>query len=366
MKKVLFVLNNMNIGGTEKSFLNLIDTLPVDKYDITLMLMEKTGGYMEMVPQNVHIIEMQNYCEMKSEIMDPPLTVIRNYLKRGRVKRALALAYSHLLFKCSGDRTLYYKKVLKGTNINDEYDVAVAYCGPFDFVTVFVLFFTKAKRKVQWIHFDVEKFHFNTKMCRKLYPNFEKIYVVSDEAKQALIRKIPGIENITETRLNVVSRENCRRLAEQGNGYTDKYEGIRIITVGRLSKEKGQDIIPIVARKLVDANVDFRWYLIGDGNLRSTILELCKQYSVQDRVVLLGTQINPYQYLRDSDLYIQTSLHEGFCITLAEAKAFDLPIISTECAGAHEQLDGLHNCYVVPRNSDKLYENILETLKMEA
>ena len=58
MKKVLFVLNNMNIGGTEKSLLNLIDTISPVKYDVTLLLLEKTGGFMEYVPSWVHVETM--------------------------------------------------------------------------------------------------------------------------------------------------------------------------------------------------------------------------------------------------------------------------------------------------------------------
>ena len=46
MKKILFVLNNMNIGGTEKACLNLLETLSPQEYEVTLMLLEKTGGYM--------------------------------------------------------------------------------------------------------------------------------------------------------------------------------------------------------------------------------------------------------------------------------------------------------------------------------
>lgn len=56
MKKVLFVLNNMNIGGTEKAFLNYVDTLPPEEYDVTLLLCEKSGGFLPYIPERVHEI----------------------------------------------------------------------------------------------------------------------------------------------------------------------------------------------------------------------------------------------------------------------------------------------------------------------
>ena len=222
--------------------------------------------------------------------------------------------------------------------------------------------FCTSSEKIQWIHFDVSKFKFNTKICRKLYPKFDQINVVSNEAREQLIKKIPEIAEKTVTRPNVVSREQCRKMAEMGDGFTDDFAGIRIVTVGRLSEEKGQDIIPEVAAQLKKDGFNFRWYLVGDGKLRPTIEQKSEEYAVKENIVFLGTQANPYQFLKDADLYVQTSKHEGFCITLAEAKAFDLPIVSTDCAGAHEQLDGQKYCAVVKRNAAELYTVIAEHL----
>ena len=352
MKKILFLLNNMNIGGTEKSLLNLLGTLSPEEYDITLLLLEATGGFMEYIPSWVHVEVMSGYSLMRKEILEPPLKIVKQYIKAKKIIRATCLAFCHLLFKLTDDRTLYYRYVLKGkARIQDEYDVAIAYAGPFDFLTVYVLYDIRAKEKIQWIHFDVSKFHFNAKMCCKLYPRFDQINVVSDEARKALLEKIPEIAPKTKTVLNTVSAEQCRALADMGRGFDADIPGggIRIVTVGRLSKEKGQDIIPEVAAYLKSRGIAFSWYLVGDGRLRPEIERKSAEYGVSDKVVFLGTTPNPYPYLKQADLYVQTSVHEGFCITLAEAKVFGLPIISTDCAGAHEQLDGVANCHMVRR-----------------
>ena len=364
MKKVLFVLNNMNIGGTEKAFLNYVDTLPPEEYDVTLLLCEKTGGFLSYIPERVHIKVMDDYASMKREIMDPPLRVAANYLRSGHICRAFGIAALHLIAKITDDRTLYYKYVLRKQREGDTYDAAIAYCGPFDFLTVYVLYFIRAFKKVQWIHFDVSKFHFNTKMCRSLYPQFDRICVVSDAAREQLLKKIPEISDKTITVPNVVSPDQCRKLAEAGGGFQDGFEGIRIVTVGRLSEEKGQDIIPPIAAKLKENGIRFRWYLVGDGKLRPVIEAQCRKCGVEEEIVFLGVQANPYPYLKEADIYVQTSKHEGFCITLAEAKAFDIPIISTDCAGAHEQLDERADCAVVKRDVSCIYEAICGALEM--
>lgn len=233
MKKVLFLLSNMNIGGTEKSFLNLLDTLSPEEYDVTLLLLEATGGFMELIPPWVHVEVMPEYPTMRGEIMDPPLRVVKQYIRQGKLGRALGLAFCHLVFKITDDRTLYYRYVLKGkARLYADYDVAIAYAGPFDFLTVYALYDVHAKEKVQWIHFDVSKFHFNTKMCRRLYPRFDQINVVSDEARKALIEQIPSIAPKTKTVRNVVSAEQCRKLANMDTDLEDVYTRIHVYTGG--------------------------------------------------------------------------------------------------------------------------------------
>lgn len=354
-KKVLFMLNDMNVGGTEKAFLNLVDTMSPEEYEVTLLLLRRWGGFMDAVPDWVKVETIENYDLLEREIMDPPLPIAKEYIKCGKLRRAMGIAWTHLWFKLTGDRAPYYRFVLRGTQKKREpYDVAVAFAGPTDVISVYLQEHIEAPTKVQWIHFDISKFHFNAETCRKLYPKFQHVFVVSEEARQALLRVLPEIEPITRTVPNVISAKLCRQQAEQGEGFTDGYTGTRIVTLGRLSGEKGQDIIPEVAAELAERGVDFRWYLVGDGKLRHTIEEKAAAQGVADRVVLLGTKTNPYPYLKDADLYVQTSVHEGFCITLGEAKVFDLPIVSTNCAGAHEQLDGLANSRIVERTKEKI------------
>lgn len=362
-KKVLFMLNDMNVGGTEKAFLNLVDTMSPEEYDVTLLLLRRWGGFLDAVPDWVKVETIEGYDRLKREIMDPPLPIVKDYLKQGKLWRGAGIAWTHLWFKLTGDRAPYYRFVLRGTQKKREpYDVAVAFAGPTDVISVYIQEHIEAPVKVQWIHFDISKFLYDIKTARKLYPKFQHIFVVSEEARQALLQVLPEIEDITRTVPNVISAKLCRQQAEQGESFTDGYTGTRIVTLGRLSAEKGQDIIPEVAAELAARGVDFRWYLIGDGKLRSVIEEKAAALGVADRVVLLGTKTNPYPYLKEADLYVQTSVHEGFCITLGEAKAFDLPIVSTNCAGAHEQLNGFNNSRIVERKKDEILQAVLQLL----
>ena len=362
-KKVLFMLSRMIIGGTEKAFLNLVDTMSPEQYDVTLLLLKRCGGFLEAVPDWVKVESVDDFETLQHEIMDPPIPIVKEYLREGKLQRGIGIALTHLWFKLTGDRAPYYRFLLQGTQKKrDSYDVAVAFAGPEDIISVYIQEQIKAPVKVQWVHTDVEKSDFNVCTCRKLYQKFQHIFVVSEKARQSLLSAIPEIKEKTRLMPNVISANLCRQQANCGESYDDGYNGTRIITIGRLSAEKGQDIIPDVAAELTARGLDFKWYLVGDGKLHSVIEEKAAALEVSDRVLLMGAKTNPYPYLKDADLYVQTSVFEGFCITLGEAKVFGLPIVSTNCAGAHEQLEGLINTRIVNRDKDEILQAVLQLL----
>lgn len=152
----------------------------------------------------------------------------------------------------------------------------------------------------------------------------------------------------------------------EGESFTDGFNGIRILTVGRISQEKNQGMtIPILARLKSDG-YNIRWYCIGDGsNYKNECEHLIKFYNLEDSYIILGTKTNPYPYMKDCDLYVQPSLHEGYCITLAEAKCFDNPIIATNFTGAREQLIETGCGLVSEIDENDLYMKIKEILDNE-
>ena len=363
-KKLLFMLINMNIGGTERSFLNLLYTLNPDEFDVTLLLLEEKGGYLEDVPSWVNVRILEGYQALKPEIMEPPLAVAGRYFQNGKPGRAAGIASRHLVYKLTGNRAAYYRYVLSNVqDILEEYDTAVAYAGPMDFISLYILEHVKAREKIQWVHFDISRIGFDAEFARRHFKRFDHVFVVSNAAKEQLLRYLPDIADITEIKPNIISKEQCLKEAEKGKGFTDDYNGFRILTVGRLSEEKGQEIIPDVAKKLKDSGYRFRWYLIGSGKTEENIRRKLKEYRLENTVVLLGTIKNPFPYYSQCNLYVQTSMHEGYCISLAEAQAFDKPIVSTDVAGAKDFLSDGNKARVVNFNSEEIYNMIVNCIE---
>ena len=81
-----------------------------------------------------------------------------------------------------------------------------------DFISFFVVNKIKAKKKIQWIHFDVTKIGFNQKFAKNIH-KFDKIFVVSKEGKNKLINILPSLKEKTEEFYNIVSPRNIIQMA---------------------------------------------------------------------------------------------------------------------------------------------------------
>lgn len=363
MKKIYFQLSAMNVGGVEKSFLGLLTTLPRNEYEIHLGLLSAKGGYMDYIPDYVHIHKVDCYEPLKRVINDPPLSYIKDFFRQRHLLEALIHLFLYLLFKVTDNRYYFYQYIMRNVPVaQEEYDVAVAYAGPSQMVDYFVCEKIKAKKKYGWIHFDVTKFGIDKGMTRKLYKQYEKIFVVSETAKKKFDEMFPALECKTEVRYNVVSKEQILSMANVGKTFNDGYEGKRILTVGRLSSEKGQDVSVEALKKLVDEGYDVKWYYVGEGLLRNVCEQKAKELGISERVVFLGLQTNPYGYMRDCDIYVQPSRHEGYCITLAEARCFTAPIVATNFVGADEQLNSYPQSVVTGMSANDIADGIMPFL----
>lgn len=359
MKKILFMLSSMNIGGVEKSLLSLLSVLSKERYDITLLLLEKKGGFLKAVPNWVKVEEVTWYKEIKPVIMQPPQQTIKNYVKKRKFTKIPTFVCSYFLSKYLNNRYLYYKEVFKSiAKHKDSYDIAISYQGPTDIIDYYIANKVTAQKKISWVHFDVSKHDINKKLYQKLYSRFDKIFIVSKEAKQRLITKIPSTESKTEVFMSIISKVLINKMAKEEVDFDDNYKGLRVVTVGRLSKEKGQELAIEVLARLRKEGHEIRWYCIGEGGARKEYEFLIDQYNLRNDFVLLGAKTNPYPYILKADIYIQTSKHEGYCLTLAEAKCLNKPIITTNFIGAYEQIEHDNNGIIVSYDREELYEKI--------
>ncbi|WP_244895400.1 glycosyltransferase [Evansella clarkii] len=358
-KKVLFMLTSMNIGGVEKSLLSLLSVIPKEKYEITILLLEKKGGFLNDIPDWVKVEEAAWFKKIKPVIMQPPQKTIADQLKKKEFLSVPAFAATYFLSKKMDNRYLYYSYVLKNVPENSyEYDAAISYQGPTDVIDFYVANKVKAAKKISWVHFDVSKHRVNEKLYTTLYKRFDKIFVVSKTAKEKICEKFSETRPKIEVFKNMISHELVNELSKEEVDFDNNFSGLRIVTVGRLSFEKGQMLAIEVLKKLKSEGHNVRWYCIGEGNNRSEYEKLIVQYDLINDFKLLGAKKNPYPFISKADIYVQPSMHEGYCMTLMEAKMLKKPIITTNFTGAKEQIKDEYNGYIINYNRVELYEKI--------
>lgn len=364
MKKVLFMIGMMNIGGVEKSLLSLLSVIPKDKYKITILMLEKRGGFLKDIPDWVKVEEASWFKEIKPIILQSPQQTVKDYFKAGKLIKIALFAATYLVSKRFDKRYLYYKQVLNSVPKNlTKYDVAIAYQGPNDIIDYYITNKVRATKKISWVHFDVSRFKMNKKLYQKLYSKFDKIYVVSREAKKVLEKRMPIVKNKVKVFSNIVSNEKIKEMSRQFVKFDENYKGLKIVTVGRLSKEKGQDLAINVLSRLRKDGYEIRWYCIGEGSQREEYECAIDEKGLANDFILLGQITNPYPFILESDIYVQPSRHEGYCLTLAEAKCLNKPIITTDFLGAYEQIIDGHNGVIVGFNEQYLYKAIRELIE---
>lgn len=359
MKKILFMISSMNIGGVEKSLLSLLSIIPREEYEVTVLVLEKSGGFLNHIPSWVKVEEATWFKDVKPIIMEAPQVIFKNYIKKKKYIDGVLFTFFYFIDKHFKNRYLYYKNILRSIPIKeDEYDVAIAYAGPTEIIDLYITHKVEAKKKIGWVHFDVSKHKINTNLYLKLFSKMDKIFIVSKEGKAKFDEKFPFISNKSEVFENIVSEELIREMAYEKIDFNNDFKGIKIVTVGRLSREKGQDLGIKALAKLKEEGYKVRWYCIGEGNSRTEYEYLIKEYGLQDDFILLGAKTNPYPYMKMADIYVQTSRHEGYCLTLAEAKVLNKAIITTNFTGANEQIENGVTGFIVEFNEYSLYSKI--------
>lgn len=237
--------------------------------------------------------------------------------------------------------------------------MAVAYTDGL--ATWYVAQSMSATRKVAFVHTDFAQARYNAATERKNYACFDRIFFGSDAAQSSFLDALPELAGKAAVLHSAVDTNEVRRLAiKPGPMDTDGFSGLRLLTVGRLSHEKGMDKIPDLLSRLRSDGVQVRWYIAGDGPERAALLSKSRRMGLQDALILLGNLDNPYSAMRACDIYVQPSNYEGYCIALAEARALCKPIVACDFAGAREQVkDGL-NGFITGMSIEELYSAVIE------
>ncbi len=352
MKKIAIVTRKMIAGGIEKALISMLELIPEDEYEVTLFVMARGGEFEQFIPKHVKV-----KCIFGEESSTKE-KIIMNLRNGEFIQISKILLYTILAFRAKKiyRQEEYFLKI--SPKENEVYDLAIAYHTPASLPVKYVANYLNAIEKIAWIHSDIEEYKEEMKLYIDYYKDFKKIFCVSKYGLEKFNKIYPNFSDKTKLFYNIINKNELIKLADEGESFNDNFSGFRILTVGRLTNQKGYDILPKIVSSLNKDGLDIKWYCIGEGELRELLEEKIIQYNLQQRLILLGTKTNPYPYFKDCDIYVQPSRHEGYCITLAEARVFNKPIVTTDFVGAREQIENNKTGSIVRFDIEDVYKAV--------
>ena len=358
-KKLLFVIDSLTIGGAEKSLISLLNMIDSSKYEIDLLLFKKGGDLEKYVPRNINILPVPEYFRyINREKLTASKSVLYSYY---RLKTSLSLRINNFQQKTLHSEQVVFRSIKKVMlPIQKKYDVAIAYSQGMP--TYFVAKKVNASRKLAWINTDYVNTLYDKEIDYQSYEKIDKIIAVSQNTRESVSQIRKEYTHKVDIILDILDPNMIYKMAEEHK--VDEFDkfSVNILTVGRLVSAKSYDTAIEVARLLKNSGYKFKWFGIGEGPERKKLQDLIDQYELNDCFILLGKKLNPYTYMNDCDIYVQTSIKEGFGLTVSEAKILKKPIVCTTFPTAKEIINHNIDGLIVDHEVDSIYNGIRKYL----
>lgn len=362
-KKILFVIDSLHCAGAEKSLTTLLSLLDYSKYDVDLQLFGYGGALEELVPKEVNILKPMEYIKFSSlSTKNAVIKSLKNMnfkMLSSRLRFSLAIRKNN--YSNAQKARVYWQKVSNVIeNSNKEYDIAISYAQGVP--TFYVAEKVCAKKKLAWVNVSYKLEDEDRAFQEQFYDKYNKIVAVSDSAKNVFLETFNKYNDKLEIIYDINDADFIKKMSVQGQSYNDNYTGLRILTIGRLDNQKGYDMALEACKILKEKGIEFKWYSLGIGPLKDEIEKYIEDNNLKNHFKLLGVKANPYPFIKDCDIYVQTSRFEGFGIAIAEARMLNKPVVTTRFDAVYNQMKDRKNGLVVDMNSQGIVNGILEVI----
>ncbi len=320
-RNILFVVDEKRMGGVSVLFETIISLMDISNYNIDLLVLHNNGEMFKNLPSSINIIYGSSYFEAIDYTMKEIIKKKSLKLLLKKIKVVLDMKTGHIENVIKKER----KKIL-----TKKYDVEIAFKDGF---TALFTAFGDSKRKIHWLHYEYKKTNPNgkyDKLFKRILPTFDKIVAVSDNVKKCF-NDIYHLDDKVIVIYNVVNGEKIIELSkEESNVLLDSNE-LNLVSVGRLHEMKGYDRLIDTIYKLksdgIFDNVKLRIY--GDGPLFESLNQKISDLKLTNDIFLMGSVMNPYKYIKNSDLFILSSIYEPFGLVIVESLTLGVPVLAT-------------------------------------
>lgn len=349
MKKILFGITSLTIGGAERVLVDLANRLS-EEYSITILTIYGKGELRSQLNKKVKVISLYDMA-------------FKDYNKLDRIAISL-----DLIFKI---------KPLKG------YDIYVSFLeGP-----ITRLFSKKIEKnesdtnikRIAWVHNDISKVFgknlkakIKMKIDKRIYEKYDEIVFVSNENKEDFektygkLRKKKDSDGCIKTSVirNYINYQSVLEKSEQEPEVKFDDNCINLVSVCRLVEQKALDRFIKIHSMLEKDGIHSKVYIVGDGPNKSIFKKTIEKYNEKENFFLLGQKENPYPYIKNADYFCLLSYYEGYGMVIDEAKILNKKIIITNTA-AKEGIANYAQSYVLENNEKGIYEGLKKILSSD-
>ena len=338
MKKILFMLPSLKLGGMERVFVTIANLLVRSGYDVTAVAFNPEDDMKYLLDERVKY----RYQPPKKHFSKKIPYIRHQYYDNGlwETRASAQKLYRHYI----GSET---------------FDVEIAFfrgrC-----VKIISGSTNPSSLKLAWVHNDFTgcegvTANFNgIGQVKEAYRRFDKILCVSRQV-EASFHSVIGLADKTAVLYNPLPIAEIVEKSKARCPY--QKQRFAVMSIGRLMPAKGYDRLIKACARLQQEGRDLELVIIGGGGERQALEALARQTGVK-HLTLTGKQDNPFQFICSADLYVCSSRYEGFNLTVAEALALNLPVLTTDCAGPPEILQGGEYGMIVDNSEDGLYNGI--------
>lgn len=333
MKKLLFAAYSLDVGGIEKALVNLVNVLQNRGYDITVVLEKKQGIFLNELNKNIKLIEYT-----PSEKKNLIVRKITNFIHR-------------------------IQFIIKYKNKYDFSAAFATYSKPSIFVSK-----VASKNNTLWGHADYLTLFDNDRQKVKDFfksikvEQFKNIIFVSEEGKNSFLDIFPQMKEKTIECNNIVNNKEILKLSEEEIEIKKDNKCFTFLNVGR-HDEKQKKLTRIIeaVQKLKQDDLNFKVLFVGDGKDNTLYRKMVKDKKLENNIIFVGPQKNPYPYFKISDCVILTSDYEGYPVVFLESFILNKQIITTKVSD-YKDIEGKYG-YITSKQIDDIYEKMKEMIK---
>lgn len=354
-RNILFVVDEKRMGGVSVLFETIISLMDISNYNIDLLVLHNNGEMFKNLPSGINIIYGSSYFEAIDYTMKEIIKKKSIKLLLKKIKVVLDMKTGHIENVIKKER----KKIL-----TKKYDVEIAFKDGF---TALFTAFGDSKRKIHWLHYEYKKTNPNgkyDKLFKRILPTFDKIVAVSDNVKKCF-NDIYHLDDKVIVIYNVVNGEKIIELSKEESNVLLNSNELNLVSVGRLHEMKGYDRLIDTIYKLkgdgIFDNVKLRIY--GDGPLFETLNQKISDLELTNDIFLMGSVMNPYKYIKNSDLFILSSIYEPFGLVIVESLTLGVPVLATLNSATDKLISNDYNGLIVENSLDGLYSGLKKIIE---